>query len=69
MESELDKMINFYMNNKIGVHIETVSDKFYNGLILENSNKHIVLLDRKIGEIFILLSEIKLIEKFLGGKQ
>jgi hypothetical protein len=66
MESELTKMIDFYQQNKTQVHIEILSGKYYNGLILENSEKHIIILDRVIGEVFLLLSEIKIIEKFMG---
>lgn len=66
MENELNEMIEFYQQEKIQIHIELFSGKYYNGLIIENSKNHIIILDRKIGKVYIAFSEVKIIEKFIG---
>jgi len=62
-ENDLSDKANFYLDKKISVHIETYNDRFYNGILLEVGNKHLILHDRKIGEIFINFGEIRIFEK------
>jgi len=62
-ESELKQKVDFYQKQKTIVHIETFNGRFYNGIILDSSDKHLVLNDRKIGELFLNFSEISLLEK------
>ena len=61
--NELKEKVEFYLTNKISVHIETYSNRFYNGLVLECSNKHLLLLDKVLGKIYITFSEIIILEK------
>ena len=56
--------INFYLEKKTKVHIETKDKRFYNGILLECSDEHIILVDRYAGEMFFPLSEITLIELY-----
>ncbi len=60
----MKQKVEFYLINKIKVHIETDNDRFYNGLILECSENHLVIFDRVLNEVFISFSEITLFEKF-----
>jgi len=59
----MKQKIDFYLRNKIQIHIETANGRFYNGLILECSNNHLILLDKVLGEIFLMFSEINVLEK------
>jgi len=63
---ELITKLEFYYKQKISVHIDTNENKYYNGLIIEFSDKLIILLDRIIGEVPITISEIRNLEKFKG---
>ena len=54
----------FFFDRKIKIHITTYNGSWYNGLILELSNKHLILNDRIVGETFVLFSDIKTLEKF-----
>lgn len=56
--------IKFFSDKKLKVHIDTTSDKFYNGIIKEVSEEFIILTDRFIGDVPIFLLEIKKIEEF-----
>jgi len=53
----------FFENNKT-IHILKNDGQFYNGLILEICDDFIILIDRKVGEVPIFLSEINKIEPF-----
>lgn len=66
---EMKQKVEFYLVNKINIHVETDSGRFYNGILLECSDKHLVIMDRVLGEMFILFSEIKLFEKFKEAKE
>jgi len=67
MTDQKEKVI-FYFQEKISVHIDCSSGRFYNGSILEvNEIKNFLLLnDRVLGEIPILFEEIENIEKMRG---
>lgn len=67
--NELYEKAEFYLKNKVTVHIETNGGRYYNGLIIECSDKHIILLDRVLGETFLLLSEIAILEKYKEKKE
>jgi len=50
--------LGFYFKNKTKIHIKDDKNSFYNGIILEFSEEHIVFLDRKLGEVFLVIDEI-----------
>jgi len=58
----------FYFDREEVIHIDTYSGKFYNGKIVGVQENYIIVNDRKIGEIPVAFSEIKLIDKFRGGE-
>jgi len=60
----IQEKVQFFFEKKITVHLEKHNGQFYNGLILECSDKHLVLLDRVVGEVFIFYSEITKLEPF-----
>jgi len=62
--NELLEALEFYFNKKITIHIDTYSDSFYNGLLIEFSDKMIILNDRMLGEVAITISDIKTLERF-----
>lgn len=56
--------VEFYLNNKTTLFLKKNNGTFYIGLILECSDKHLIFFDRKVGEVFILFSEIEKIEPY-----
>ena len=56
--------VTFFFLNKINVHIVKTDEQFYNGLILEHSDKHLILFDRVVGKVFVFYSEIKKLDNF-----
>lgn len=64
MDNELTKRAHFYFQNKTIVHIETNQRRFHNGLIVEISKDHLILLDKFAGEIILFFSEILILDKY-----
>ena len=60
--------VEFYLKEKIKVHIETKSNSFYNGLILECADEHLILIDRYLGRVYIYFFEITKFERFKEAK-
>ena len=56
--------VNFFFKNRIYVHIVKTDKQFYNGLILEHSDKHLILIDRVVGKVFVFYSEIEKLENY-----
>lgn len=54
----------FYLSRKTNIHIKKENGQFYNGLIIECSDTHLIILDRVLGEIFVSFSEIKKVEPY-----
>ena len=57
------KLISYYKNNNIAVHVEKKNGRFYNGMILEFEGDMLILDDEKLGAMPIYLIEIKFVEK------
>jgi hypothetical protein len=58
------RRVELFFENKIKVHIDTNNDKFYNGLILKLGSDFLLILDRFLGQTFVLFDEIKTIEPY-----
>ncbi len=54
----------YYFENKIKIHFKDSDNIFYNGLILEHSDKHLIMNDRVVGDVFVFYSEIKKIDNY-----
>lgn len=67
MENDMiRKKAEFFLEKKINVHIQKRNGQFYNGLVLECSSEHLVMIDRKVGELIIFFSEITKFEPYKG---
>jgi len=54
----------YYLSKDLDVHITLDNGFFYNGKILEINDERIILLDIKVGEVYISLFEVNSIEPF-----
>lgn len=62
---ELQKRALYFYKEKKPVHIKMNTGFVYNGIILEFSEgEFIILIDRKVGEMPIFFTEIKVLEGF-----
>lgn len=69
MENDMIReKIEFFLTNKITVHLEQENGQFYNGLILECSDKHLIILDRYVGKAFVYYSNITKLEPYKERK-
>lgn len=64
--NELIEKAKFYFEKQVTIHIDTIDNRFFNGIITQISEKHIVVNDRVLGETIIFFSEIKVFERFVG---
>ena len=65
MNDEIKLKICNYFNNNILIHLELKNKRFYNGKIqYVNDDYFFYLIDREIGKIMILFSEVYLVEPF-----
>jgi len=62
--NEMKQKAKFFFEHKTTIHIDTSNGSFYNGLIIELSDSLLIIHDRIVGETPILISEIKILEKF-----
>ena len=65
-ENAIREKIKYFFENKTIVHIKYKDSYFHNGNFKEEVRKDLwVFTDRKDGEVFIHLSEIKDVSKFM----
>jgi len=60
----IHKKAEFFFKKKITIHLKKHDGQFYNGLITEISENHLIINDRMVGETFIDFSEIIYLEPF-----
>ena len=56
--------VEFYQKNTTKVFLKKFNGSWYMGIILEYTKNHLILLDKKVGEVFIHFSEINKIEPY-----
>jgi len=54
----------YYASREIEIHLTLDGGKFYNGLIVDVNDFRIILLDKKLGEVYVPLDEIIDLEPF-----
>jgi len=57
-ENEYERALIFF-NRKILVHVSTINNVFYNGIIVEISKSFFIIKDKFEGDKFILFNELK----------
>jgi len=66
IREETIKKLELYNSKKRLIHITCSSKRFYNGWInkIDRINDWVIFIDKKIGEIYILIKEIINIEPY-----
>jgi len=61
----IQKKVDFFMQSKVKVHIDLNDGTFLNGHILKKSREGIYWLnERKLGNIFLFVNDIKTIREY-----
>lgn len=68
-ENEIRRKIEIFFERLIPVHVNLKNDRFYNGLIVELGSDFFVMNDRCNGDVFVLLSEIDWVDKYLEEEE
>jgi hypothetical protein len=56
---QIKKILKYYKDKNIEIHLKTLSDFFYNGKILAIEDDSVILDEKRYGKIMILYERIK----------
>ena len=64
--NEWNERLKFFLDNKIKIHIDLKDGIFLNGFIIKNIKENIwIILEDKLGEVFIFVKDIKILKQNL----
>ena len=64
-ETELNEKLDFYMQEKVKIHIDLFDGTFLNGFIIKNSKENVWWMQEdKLGQVFVFIKDISVIEQF-----
>ena len=64
-ERTLNEKLDFFMREKVKVHIDLKDGIFLNGFILKNSKENVWWMQEdKIGQVFVFVKEISKLEQY-----
>ena len=69
-ETELNEKLDFYIQEKVKIHIDLFDGTFLNGFVIKNSRENVWWMQEdKIGQVFVFVKDISRLEQFRGGKK
>ena len=64
-ENDMKERIQFFLENKVKVHIELLDGTFLNGFFIKQSREDVWLLNEiKLREVFVFIKDISVLEQF-----
>jgi len=64
-ENDMKGRIQFFLENKVKVHIELLDGTFLNGFFIKQSREDVWLLNEiKLREVFVFIKDISVLEQF-----
>lgn len=64
-EKRIKEKVDFFMNKKIGVHVELIDKTFMNGFVEKQLQEGVYwFIDRKFGGVYLFLKDIYDIDKY-----
>jgi len=64
-ETDMKERIQFFLENKVKVHIELLDGTFLNGFFIKQSREDVWLLNEiKLREVFVFIKDISVLEQF-----
>ena len=68
-ETDIKEKIEFFLENKVKVHIELLDSTFLNGTFIKQSRDTVWLINEvKLGEVFVFIKDISVLEQFRGKR-
>ena len=66
-ERNLNEKLDFFMQEKVKVHIDLLDGTFLNGFIVKNSKENVWIINEdKLGEVFIFVKDISRLNQWRG---
>ena len=64
-DNDMNERIQFFLENKVKVHIELLDGTFLNGFFIKQSREDVWLLNEiKLREVFVFIKDISVLEQF-----
>jgi len=68
-ELRIKEKLDFFLDEKIKVHIELLDKTFLNGLILKKLRENVYwIIDDKLGELFLFVKDIYDVDKYVNNE-
>ena len=66
-ERNLNEKLDFFMQEKVKVHIDLLDGTFLNGFIVKNSKENVWIINEdKLGEVFVFVKDISRLNQWRG---
>ncbi len=64
-ERNWNDKLDFFMREKVKIHIDLLDGTFLNGFVLKNSKENVwVITEDKLGNVFVFVREISRLQQF-----
>jgi len=63
--NELNEKMQYFLENKIKVHVDLKDGLFLNGYLISHKKNTWILMEDKLNEVILFVSEIKKLQQFL----
>ncbi len=64
-EQRIKEKLDFFLNEKVRVHIEKKDRQFWNGILIEKKNKGVFILEEdKLGLVHLFVSDIYDVDEY-----
>jgi len=68
-ELRIKEKLDFFLDEKIKVHIELLDKTFLNGLVLKKLRENVYwIIDDKLGELFLFVKDIYDVDKYINNE-
>ena len=66
-DRNLNEKLDFYMREKVKIHIDLLDGTFLNGFIIKNSKENVWWMQEdKLGQVFVFVKDISRLNQFRG---
>ena len=64
-DRNLNEKLDFYMREKVKIHIDLLDGTFLNGFIIKNSKENVWWMQEdKLGQVFVFVKDISKLEQY-----
>ena len=62
--TQVIEKLSYYKSKDIAIHLTLDGGKFYNGVVVDVNDDRLILLDKKLGEVYVGFDELIDVEPF-----